>query len=240
MCSRVRFPLATWKTNPSSISSCRARASLLCCILDHKCSLFLPPSLTLSDLFMWSLVGNQSPGNESQPLNRPLSPAKATYCPGSLGTLQPVAGSLLIKWVNKLSARMPPRPVSSLAQFLTRGFWPRNLVSCLSSPCSWIEKSGEQLRSLIQRKTESQCKWSRPTFLSSPHPHPKVLVLFCNISSKITLAFKVSRALEKKKISWDPERALAQLRGVYICHSVATNKLWPHLLFSAHWRDPEA
>lgn len=159
MCSRVRFPLATWKTNPSSISSCRARASLLCCILDHKCSLFLPPSLALSDLFMWSLVGNQSPGNESQPLNRPLSPAKATY---SLGTLQPVAGSLLIKWVNKLSARMPPRPVSSLAQFLTRGFWPRNLVSCLSSPCSWIEKSGEQLALSFRGRLNSNANGADP------------------------------------------------------------------------------
>lgn len=206
---------------------------MLCCILDHKCSLFLPPSLALSDLFIWSLVSNQS-----QLGMKALSPAKATYCPGSLGTLQPVAGSLLIKWVNKPSPRMPPRPVSSLAQFLTRGFWPRNRVSCLSCPCSWIEKSGEQPH--LWRKTESQCKWSRPTSLSSTHPHPKVLVLFCNISSKITLAFKVSRAVEKKKISWDLERELAQLRGVYICHSVATNKLWPHLLFSAQWRDPEA
>lgn len=61
-----------------------------------------------------------------------LSPQrKATYTAQvPLGTLQPVAESLVIKWVDKPWNRMTSRPVSSLAQkFFTQGFRPRSLGS---------------------------------------------------------------------------------------------------------------
>lgn len=132
---------------------------------------------------------------------------------------------------------MPPRPVSSLAQFLTQGFWPRNLVSCLSCPCSWIEKSGEQLR--LGRKADSQCKWSRPPPCPPLNPTQRLKALLCNISSKITLAFKVSRAVEKKKILWDL-RETAQLQGVYITTLLPSTSYGLTFYFSTQWRDPEA
>lgn len=58
MCSG-RFPLATWKPNPASLSSCsRAQTPLLCWILRLKCPLFLYLPYALIDFSMWSLVGN--------------------------------------------------------------------------------------------------------------------------------------------------------------------------------------
>lgn len=177
----------------------------------------------------------KSPETESQPVGRPLCTStqqRPHTAQAPLGTLQPVAASLIIKWVNKSSLRMSSRPVSEI-----RGFWPWNLGSC---PNNWIEKFGDQ--QWIGRKAKSKCKQSKLISLSSPHPTPSLKalkLLFCNITSKITLAFKVSSAVEKKKTSWDPERGMAQLKGIYICHCVAINKLWPHLLFSVQLLDPE-
>lgn len=134
------------------------------------------------------------------------------HCPGSLGILQPVAGSLLVKWVNKDRLGGPPGLSLHLHSFLL-WLWPRNPLSCLSCPCSWIQKSGEQPR--LWRKAESRCSGAAPPPCPPLTPTQRLKVLFCNISSKITLAFKVGRAVEKKKISWDL-REMAQLQGVYI------------------------
>lgn len=65
--------------------------------------------------------------------------------------------------------------------------------------------------------------------LPSPHPFFRGFnVLFYNISSKITLAFKVSWAVKKGKASWDPGRALSQLKGICICHCLLPCRCWTH------------
>lgn len=102
--------------------------------LCHKHPIFVWPFLRIPQPYYmppaWKL---EPPGQafcESQP-------TKATYTAQvPLGTLQPVAESLVIKRVDKPWNRMTFRSVSSLAQkFFTQGFRPRNLGSC---HYSWI------------------------------------------------------------------------------------------------------
>lgn len=74
-----------------------------------------------------------------------------------------------------------------------------------------------------------QTKPAHLLVLSSPPPLPQGFkVLFYTPSSKITLAFKVSWAVKKRKTSWDPGRAMAQLRGICICHCLLPCRCWRH------------
>lgn len=189
-------------------------------------SCFPHPSLRALWPYYRAWLETKSPETECQSLDRPFEPSKGhtlarlPWGPSNLlldslslnGLISHHIGCLLILSLH-------------LHRISYSGFWPRNPGSC---PNNWVEKFGEQ--QWVWRKVKSKCKESKLISLSSPHPHPSskgLKVLFCNVFSKITLAFKVSRAVETKKTSWDPEREMAQLKG--IC--VAINKLWSHLLF---------
>lgn len=86
-------------------------------------------------------------------------------------------------------------------------------MSCLSCPCSWVEKSGEQPH--LWRRLNPSASGADPPPCPPLTPTQRLEVLFCNISSKITLAFKVGSSGEKESLV-GAEREAAQPRGAYL------------------------